>query len=99
MPRNSEVVNRAFAELENAVVFEKKQQPPAMEEISASRIQLDHQPVEIIDEPKDLDGPQQVDMQQQIRDRAYSLYIQRGHVDGHATDDWLTAEAELLANR
>ena len=30
-----------------------------------------------------------------IRARAYELYEQRGRVDGHALDDWLTAEAEL----
>lgn len=30
-----------------------------------------------------------------IRERAYELYEQRGRLDGHALDDWLTAEAEV----
>lgn len=35
----------------------------------------------------------------QIRDRAYQLYIERGARDGHELQDWLDAEFELLANR
>jgi Protein of unknown function (DUF2934) len=31
-----------------------------------------------------------------IRLRAYELYAQRGMAEGHAVDDWLAAEAELL---
>ena len=31
-----------------------------------------------------------------IRLRAYELYVQRGMVQGHAIDDWLKAEAELV---
>jgi len=31
-----------------------------------------------------------------IRLRAYELYVQRGMAEGHAVDDWLAAEAELL---
>lgn len=34
-----------------------------------------------------------------IRKRAYELYEQRGRLDGHAVDDWLTAEAELQLKR
>jgi hypothetical protein len=30
-----------------------------------------------------------------IAKRAYELYLQRGSVEGHELDDWLTAEAEL----
>jgi hypothetical protein len=33
----------------------------------------------------------------QIARRAYELYLQRGSVPGHETDDWLQAEAELSA--
>jgi hypothetical protein len=29
--------------------------------------------------------------------RAYELFLQRGSVPGHETDDWLQAEAELSA--
>jgi hypothetical protein len=28
--------------------------------------------------------------------RAHELYIERGMAEGHAVDDWLVAEAELL---
>jgi len=31
-----------------------------------------------------------------IRNRAYELYVQRGMAHGHALDDWLKAEAELV---
>lgn len=31
-----------------------------------------------------------------IRVRAYELYVQRGKIHGHAIDDWLRAEAEIV---
>jgi hypothetical protein len=34
-----------------------------------------------------------------IRLRAYEHYAQRGMAEGHAVDDWLAAEAELLYGR
>jgi len=39
---------------------------------------------------------QQNDMEERIRRRAYTLYEERGEVDGFALDDWLQAEAEIL---
>jgi hypothetical protein len=33
----------------------------------------------------------------EIARRAYEIYLQRGSVPGHETDDWLQAEAELAA--
>ena len=33
----------------------------------------------------------------EIARRAYELFLQRGSVPGHETDDWLQAEAELSA--
>jgi len=33
---------------------------------------------------------------QDIERRAYEIYLARGGVDGHAVDDWLQAEKELL---
>lgn len=39
-----------------------------------------------------IEGPSREDL---IRRRAYDLYERNGCVDGHALDDWLTAEAEL----
>ena len=36
------------------------------------------------------------DAAEKIRLRAYQLYEERGRIDGHASDDWLQAEAEVL---
>ena len=33
--------------------------------------------------------------QEQIEERAYRLYLERGCEDGHAVEDWLAAEQEL----
>jgi Protein of unknown function (DUF2934) len=33
---------------------------------------------------------------EEIRLRANQLYEERGRIDGHASDDWLQAEAEVL---
>jgi hypothetical protein len=35
--------------------------------------------------------------QEQIEERAYELYLERGGEDGHALEDWLAAENELKA--
>jgi hypothetical protein len=32
-----------------------------------------------------------------VRQRAYQLYEERGHEDGHDLEDWLRAEAEMRA--
>ena len=32
---------------------------------------------------------------EQIEERAYYRYVERGRADGRALEDWLTAEAEL----
>ena len=34
---------------------------------------------------------------EQIRNRAYQLWEQRGREDGHDVEDWTQAEAEILA--
>jgi hypothetical protein len=36
--------------------------------------------------------------QERIRQRAYELFEQRGREDGRDLDDWLNAEAEVIAN-
>ena len=38
------------------------------------------------------------DLQHEIRTRAYAIYEQRGRHNGFAEQDWLEAEAEILAN-
>jgi len=40
-----------------------------------------------------------VDLEEQIRRRAYELYERRGREAGHETEDWLQAEAELASER
>jgi Protein of unknown function (DUF2934) len=42
-------------------------------------------------------GYTQAEIEAEIRRRAYALYEQRGKADGHALDDWLRAQAEVLA--
>jgi len=42
------------------------------------------------------DGPiVLIPIEQQIQQRAYELYEQRGRTDGHELDDWLQAEREI----
>jgi len=40
-----------------------------------------------------------VDLEEQIRRGAYELYERRGREDGHETEDWLQAEADLARER
>lgn len=40
-----------------------------------------------------------LELQEQIRRRAYELYEQRGREDGRQLDDWLQAESELTQSR
>jgi len=35
-------------------------------------------------------------LEDRIRARAYQLYEERGRLEGHALEDWLKAETELL---
>jgi Protein of unknown function (DUF2934) len=37
--------------------------------------------------------------EEKIRLRAYQLYEERGKIEGHALDDWLQAEAEIVGKR
>ena len=41
-------------------------------------------------------APPEPIFEQAIRQRAYELYVKRGMAPGHALDDWLEAEAELV---
>ena len=40
-----------------------------------------------------------VSVEDQIRVRAYELYLHRGSREGNAEQDWLDAEYEILSNR
>jgi hypothetical protein len=44
-------------------------------------------------------GESAIDLQEDIRRRAYELYERRGGRDGHDIEDWLQAEAELAQER
>jgi len=41
--------------------------------------------------------PTPIDLQAQIRERAYELYQERGCAPGQENEDWLRAEREVLA--
>jgi hypothetical protein len=43
--------------------------------------------------------PVLIPIEQQIQQRAYELYEQRGRTDGHELDDWLQAESEIKGTR
>jgi len=45
--------------------------------------------------PKSDEPPVLIPIEQQIQQRAYELYEQRGRTDGHELDDWLQAECEI----
>jgi hypothetical protein len=42
------------------------------------------------------EGHTQIELASEIRRRAYKLYEERGRADGHAFEDWVQAEAEIL---
>ena len=42
-------------------------------------------------------GSSPLDLQREIRLRAYQLYVERGSIEGFEEEDWLTAEREVLA--
>ncbi|MGA2354119.1 MAG: DUF2934 domain-containing protein [Terriglobales bacterium] len=66
--------------------LEKKEfEPKSMSSMSIDR------PVQSLKTPSD--------MEEQVRRRAYELYVERGSVDGFEVEDWLQAEAELLGAR
>ena len=61
---------------------------------------VERHPDEIEKEPSTLspmsDEPTVViPIEQQIQQRAYELYEQRGRTDGHDLDDWLQSEFEM----
>jgi hypothetical protein len=61
---------------------------------------VNRQPDEIEEKPSTLasksDEPTVlIPIEQQIQQRAYELYEQRGRTDGHDLDDWFQAECEI----
>jgi hypothetical protein len=51
-----------------------------------------------IAEPKK-NRPEAVPLEEQIRQRAFEIYLQRGRQDGSDLDDWQQAEAEIQSGR
>lgn len=44
------------------------------------------------------EGLQRPSREQEIRNRAYEIYLQRGEQSGHELEDWLQAEGEFTTN-
>jgi len=44
-----------------------------------------------------MESPHSEALQEEIRQRAHEIYEERGREHGHAQQDWLRAEAEVLA--
>jgi len=49
--------------------------------------------------PKSKEPTVPTPIEQQIQQRAYELYEQRGRTDGHDLDDWVQAESEIKVTR
>ena len=43
--------------------------------------------------------PPDAEVEEQIRQRAYQLYEERGRLEGNAMEDWLMAEEAVLGSR
>ena len=43
--------------------------------------------------------PQDIELEEQIRERAYELYEARGQEDGHELEDWLRAKEEITIKK
>jgi len=57
------------------------------------------EPKPTIVERKSFPGTQVADLESQIRERAYELYVERGRTPGSENDDWLRAEQEVRARQ
>ena len=55
-----------------------------------------HEKPKVLDQDQARKGHTQVELAAEIRGRAYKLYEDRGRMDGHALEDWVQAEAEIL---
>lgn len=48
-------------------------------------------------QPAPPDHPRQDELYMRIATRAYEMYLRRGNEEGHALEDWLEAEREVLS--
>ena len=44
-------------------------------------------------------GPRDLELEDQIRHRAYELYEERGRQDGHEQEDWFRAKEEIAIKK
>lgn len=52
-------------------------------------------PVQSVAEPRKNLVP--INLEEEIRRRAYEIYVERGSTPGDESEDWLTAEREVLS--
>lgn len=79
-------------------------QPAATENVSAGTLQTDNLPTDARPDAKKLGVMTKADranlvpinLEDEIRRRAYELAQQRGFESGHETEDWVKAEREVL---
>jgi hypothetical protein len=57
------------------------------------------EPKPAIVERKSFPGTQMADLETQIRERAYQIYVERGRTPGSENEDWLRAEQEVLSRK
>jgi hypothetical protein len=51
-------------------------------------------------QPANVTGdPQDIELEDQIRQRAYELYEARGQEDGHEQEDWFRAKEEITIKK
>jgi len=44
-------------------------------------------------------GPQDIELEDQIRQRAYELYAERGREEGHELEDWYRAKEKITIKK
>jgi hypothetical protein len=69
--------------------------PDEIEKKKTIRDDVNRTPAQTTLAPKSDEPTVLIPIEQQIRQRAYELYEQRGRTDGHDLDDWLQAEREI----
>ena len=69
--------------------------PDEIEKKKTTREDVNQAPARTTLAPKSDEPTVLIPIGQQIQERAYELYEQRGRTDGHGLDDWLQAECEI----
>jgi len=69
--------------------------PDEIEKKKTTHDDVNRAPAQTTLAPKSDEPTVLIPIEQQIQQRAYELYEQRGRTDGHDLDDWLQAECEI----